>query len=83
VNRKRGNLSEILTSSWSSPLSGFQVLDGKRAVDYRRSSTSSEMANGTAVNVCTMVFGNLGNDSATGVRLPESGHGENRLFGNT
>jgi pyruvate,orthophosphate dikinase len=41
-----------------------------------------EMANGTAVNVCTMVFGNRGNDSATGVaftRSPETG--ENKLYG--
>jgi len=40
------------------------------------------MANGTAVNIVTMVFGNLGDDSATGVaftRYPDTG--ENKLFG--
>jgi pyruvate,orthophosphate dikinase len=56
---------------------------GKRAVDYRREfHITPEMANGTAVNIVMMVFGNLGNDSATGVaftRYPDTG--ENRLFG--
>ena len=31
------------------------------------SGSRKDMANGTAVNVCTMVFGNMGDDSATGV----------------
>jgi pyruvate,orthophosphate dikinase len=61
----------------------FGSWSGKRAVDYRREfHITSEMANGTAVNVCTMVFGNLGDDSATGVgftRYPDTG--ENRMFG--
>jgi pyruvate,orthophosphate dikinase len=56
---------------------------GKRAVDYRREfNITPDMANGTAVNLCTMVFGNLGEDCATGVgftRYPDTG--ENRLFG--
>jgi len=56
---------------------------GKRAVDYRREfNITPDMANGTAVNLCTMVFGNLGDDCATGVgftRYPDTG--ENRLFG--
>ena len=56
---------------------------GKRAVDYRREfNITPDMANGTAVNVCTMVFGNLGNDSATGVGFTRNpGTGENKLFG--
>ena len=61
----------------------FSSWTGKRAVDYRREfNITPEMANGTAVNICTMVFGNLGEDSATGVgftRYPDTG--ENRLFG--
>jgi pyruvate,orthophosphate dikinase len=61
----------------------FDSWMGKRAVDYRREfHITPEMANGTAVNVCTMVFGNLGDDCATGVgftRYPDTG--ENRLFG--
>jgi len=61
----------------------FNSWMGKRAVDYRREfNITADMANGTAVNVQTMVFGNLGDDSATGVgftRYPDSG--ENRMFG--
>ena len=40
------------------------------------------MANGTAVNVCAMVFGNMGNDSATGVGFTRNpGTGENVIYG--
>ena len=40
------------------------------------------MANGTAVNVVTMVFGNRGDDSATGVAFTRNpGTGENKLYG--
>ncbi len=56
---------------------------GRRAIDYRREfNITPEMANGTAVNVCTMVFGNRGNDSATGVAFTRNpGTGENEFFG--
>ena len=56
---------------------------GKRAVDYRRQfKITPDMANGTAVNVCTMVLGNRGNDSATGVAFTRNpGTGEDKLFG--
>jgi pyruvate, orthophosphate dikinase len=61
----------------------FNSWMGKRAVDYRREfNITPAMANGTAVNICTMVFGNRGNDSATGVAFTRNpGTGENRLFG--
>jgi pyruvate, orthophosphate dikinase len=56
---------------------------GKRAVDYREQfNITPEMANGTAVNICTMVFGNRGDDSGTGVAFTRNpGTGENHLFG--
>jgi pyruvate,orthophosphate dikinase len=56
---------------------------GKRAVDYRREfHITPEMAHGTAVNICTMVFGNMGEDSGTGVAFTRNpGTGENVLFG--
>nr|WP_319375481.1 pyruvate, phosphate dikinase [uncultured Methanoregula sp.] len=56
---------------------------GKRAVDYRREfKITPEMANGTAVNVMAMVFGNMGEDSATGVGFTrDPATGENVLFG--
>jgi len=61
----------------------FKSWMGKRAVDYRREfNITPDMANGTAVNVCTMVFGNRGNDSATGVAFTRNpATGENKLFG--
>ena len=61
----------------------FNSWMGKRAVDYRREfHITPDMANGTAVNVVTMVFGNLGNDSATGVGFTRNpGTGENIMFG--
>ena len=61
----------------------FKSWMGKRAVDYRKEfRITAEMANGTAVNVCTMVFGNMGFDSATGVAFTrDPGTGENVLYG--
>lgn len=61
----------------------FNSWTGKRAIDYRREfNITPKMANGTAVNVVAMVFGNMGNDSATGVAFTrDPGTGENILFG--
>ncbi|MDD2720165.1 MAG: pyruvate, phosphate dikinase [Gallionella sp.] len=61
----------------------FNSWMGKRAVDYRREfKITPKQANGTAVNVCTMVFGNRGNDSATGVGFTRNpATGENLLYG--
>ncbi|MGY6215709.1 pyruvate, phosphate dikinase [Methylolobus aquaticus] len=61
----------------------FNSWMGKRAVDYRREfHITPEMANGTAVNVVTMVFGNMGDDCATGVGFTRNpGTGENEMYG--
>ena len=61
----------------------FRSWMGKRAIDYRREfNITPEMANGTAVNVVTMVFGNMGDDSATGVGFTRNpGTGENTMYG--
>ena len=61
----------------------FRSWMGKRAVDYRREfHITPDMANGTAVNVCTMVFGNRGKDCATGVGFTRNpGTGEKEMFG--
>ncbi len=48
---------------------------GKKAVDYRKATNISDDL-GTAVNIVTMVFGNMGDDSGTGVaftRNPSTG----------
>ncbi len=61
----------------------FHSWMGKRAVDYRREfKISPDMANGTAVNIVAMVFGNMSNNSATGVGFTrDPGTGENVIFG--
>jgi pyruvate, orthophosphate dikinase len=59
----------------------FDSWMGKRAVDYRRVNRIPEDL-GTAVNVQAMVFGNLGDESGTGVcftRNPSTG--EKTLYG--
>ncbi|MBW2238427.1 MAG: pyruvate, phosphate dikinase, partial [Deltaproteobacteria bacterium] len=59
----------------------FRSWNGKRAVDYRNAAGISHDL-GTAVTVQTMVFGNMGNDSATGVAMTRDGStGENRIEG--
>lgn len=61
----------------------FRSWMGERAVEYRKYyKITSDIAHGTAVSIVTMIFGNLGKDSATGVvftRNPESG--EKRPYG--
>ncbi len=61
----------------------FRSWMGKRAVDYRKQfRITKDQANGTAVNICTMVFGNMGNDSGTGVGFTRNpGTGENVIYG--
>jgi pyruvate, orthophosphate dikinase len=61
----------------------FNSWMGKRAVDYRKQfKITKNQANGTAVNICTMVFGNMGNDSGTGVGFTRNpGTGENHVYG--
>jgi pyruvate,orthophosphate dikinase len=61
----------------------FNSWMGKRAIDYRREfKITPETANGTAVNIVAMVFGNMGNDSATGVGFTRNpGTGENLMYG--
>ena len=59
----------------------FRSWKGRRAVDYRRLNKIPDDL-GTAVNVQTMVFGNMGNDSATGVAFSRNpSTGENELYG--
>jgi pyruvate, orthophosphate dikinase len=54
---------------------------GKRAVDYRNNQKIAHDL-GTAVNVVTMVYGNMGDDSGTGVAFTRDPNtGEKTLFG--
>ena len=61
----------------------FKSWMGERAIVYReKNKISKDIANGTAVNVQTMVFGNMGNDSATGVVFTRNEtNGTNELSG--
>ncbi|MCM8758901.1 MAG: pyruvate, phosphate dikinase, partial [Candidatus Omnitrophica bacterium] len=59
----------------------FASWNGKRAVEYRRIENIPDDW-GTAVNVQAMVFGNMGNDSATGVAFTRNpGTGEHHFYG--
>src|SRR6476619_4467677 len=54
---------------------------GKRARDYRKNQAIADDL-GTAVNVVTMVFGNMGDDSGTGVAFTRDPNtGEKTLYG--
>ena len=66
---------------WGGISAVFSSWQGKRAVSYRRIENIPDEW-GTAVNVQTMVFGNMGNDSATGVAFTRNpGNGDNKFYG--
>jgi pyruvate,orthophosphate dikinase len=59
----------------------FASWNGRRAVEYRRIEKIPDDW-GTAVTVQTMVFGNMGDDSATGVAFTRNpGTGEHQFYG--
>ncbi len=59
----------------------FDSWNAKRAIDYRRRANIPDDL-GTAVNIVTMVFGNMGWDSGTGVAFTRNpSTGEKILFG--
>jgi len=59
----------------------FKSWNGKRAIDYRNAAHIAHDL-GTAVNIVTMVFGNMGNNSGTGVAFTrDPSTGENVLYG--
>lgn len=59
----------------------FASWNGKRAIEYRRIEKIPHEW-GTAVNVQAMVFGNMGDDSCTGVAFTRNpGNGENKFYG--
>jgi pyruvate, orthophosphate dikinase len=59
----------------------FGSWNGKRAIEYRRIEKIPDEW-GTAVNIQAMVFGNMGNDSCTGVAFTRNpGSGENKFYG--
>ncbi|MCX8065014.1 MAG: pyruvate, phosphate dikinase [Candidatus Hydrogenedentes bacterium] len=66
---------------WGAIKAVFQSWNGKRAVSYRRIEKIPDDW-GTAVNVQAMVFGNMGEHSATGVAFTRNpSTGENVFYG--
>ncbi len=59
----------------------FDSWNGERAITYRKLNKISDNL-GTAVNICTMVFGNMGDTSGTGVAFTrDPSTGENIFYG--
>jgi len=76
---------EFPDKAWDQLMGGikavFQSWNGKRAVSYRRIEGIPDEW-GTAVNVQAMVFGNMGDTSATGVAFSRNpATGENKFYG--
>jgi pyruvate, orthophosphate dikinase len=66
---------------WGSIGAVFSSWMGKRACEYRRIEKIPDEW-GTAVNVQAMVFGNMGDTSATGVAFTRNpGNGDNKFYG--
>ena len=66
---------------WGAVAAVFESWNTQRAIDYRRLHDIPDTM-GTAVNVVAMVFGNIGEDSGTGVAFTrDPSTGEHRLYG--
>ncbi len=72
---------DAMEQLWGGIGAVFSSWNGKRAVSYRRIEGIPDQW-GTAVNVQAMVFGNMGDSSATGVAFTRNpATGENRFYG--
>ncbi|MBN1959392.1 MAG: pyruvate, phosphate dikinase [Deltaproteobacteria bacterium] len=72
---------DAMEQLWGGIGAVFKSWNGKRAVSYRRIEGIPDEW-GTAVNVQAMVFGNMGESSATGVAFTRNpATGENKFFG--
>ena len=70
-----------LEQLWGGIGAVFSSWNGKRAVEYRAIEKIPDEW-GTAVNIQAMVFGNMGNESCTGVAFTRNpGTGENKFYG--
>ena len=89
-NRFKAKVKEVLGSDfpddpkeqlWGGIGAVFSSWNGKRAISYRRIESIPDEW-GTAVNVQAMVFGNMGDDSATGVAFTRNpATGDNKFYG--
>jgi pyruvate,orthophosphate dikinase len=72
---------DAMEQLWGAISAVFQSWMGKRAISYRRFENIPDEW-GTAVNVQSMVFGNMGDSSATGVAFTRNpATGENYFYG--
>jgi pyruvate,orthophosphate dikinase len=66
---------------WGAIESVFKSWNIERAVAYRKVNAIPDDL-GTAVNICSMVYGNMGDDSGTGVAFTRNpSTGENKFYG--
>jgi pyruvate,orthophosphate dikinase len=73
--------NDPLDQLWGAIRAVYESWNTRRAADYRRVHGVPDSL-GTAVNVVAMVFGNMGDDSATGVAFTrDPATGERRLYG--
>jgi pyruvate,orthophosphate dikinase len=72
---------EPLDQLWAAIAAVFESWNTRRAIDYRKLHDIPDSM-GTAVNIVAMVFGNLGDDSGTGVTFSrDPSTGEQSLYG--
>jgi pyruvate,orthophosphate dikinase len=73
--------TQPLDQLWGAIAAVFESWNTRRAIDYRKLHDIPDSM-GTAVNIVAMVFGNLGEDSGTGVTFSrDPSTGEQRLYG--
>ena len=66
---------------WGAVAAVFNCWEAEKSVTYRRVEKITDLK-GTAVNICTMVFGNKGDNSGTGVCFTrDPNNGDNAFYG--
>ncbi len=72
---------DVKEQLWGAINAVFNSWNNERAIEYRRIEKIPDDL-GTAVNVQTMVYGNMGDDSATGVAFTRNpSNGDNHFYG--
>src|SRR5262245_60498184 len=83
VKQKKGKEfpEDPMEQMWGAIAAVFGSWNNQRAIDYRRQYGYPHDW-GTAANICSMVFGNMGDDSGTGVAFTrDPATGENVFYG--
>ncbi|MEO8225816.1 MAG: pyruvate, phosphate dikinase [Gemmatimonadota bacterium] len=81
ADRGRAFPDEPVDQLWGAIAAVFESWNTRRAIDYRKLHDIPDSM-GTAVNIVAMVFGNIGDDSGTGVTFSrDPSTGERTLYG--